>query len=191
MIGGFAAMTKQRTYRASDGTVVTVRWTAIRGPAPGVHAPEVVVAGEVLPLDATLADGRRLTVRWPGYGEPDVILAGSMLEGSASHPSTIVARARGALFFGAVLLATFAMGTRAAAGVVVQVAFAAAFGVAAALIKPLPRLAVALSGASMVLAAGAWLSLHDKRAVLVLPILLLWLGGVWPVTAATRARSPR
>jgi hypothetical protein len=180
---------KHRVYRASDGTVVTVRWTAVKGPAPGVRAPEVEVAGQALPLESVLPDGRRLTVRWPGYGEPDVILAGAMLEGSASHPATAIARGRGALFFGAVLLAMFAMGTRAAAGLVVQLGFAAGFGIAAAIAKPLPRAALAVSALSMVSAAGAWLTLHDKRVVLVLPMLVLWFGAVWPMARAARARG--
>lgn len=181
---------KQRVYRASDGTVVTVRWTPVRGPSPGVHAPEVEVEGKTRPLDSTLADGRRLTVRWPSYGDPDVILAGSMLEGSASHPSTFVARGRGALFFGATLLAIFAMGSKQASGIVVQLALAAGLGVAAAITRPMPRVAVWLSAVALASATLAWLVLHDRRALLAAPLLLLWVGGVLPMVRATSPRPP-
>lgn len=167
--------------------MVTVQWKPVKGPAPGVSEPEVWIDGGVVPLDSTLADGRRLTVRWPSYGLPDVILDGRMLAGSASHPATTIARGRGVLFFGAVLLATFAMGARHATGVVVQLAFAAGFGVAAALAKPFPRVAVALSGLSVVGATVAWLALHDLRVMLVLPIALLWILGVRPMAMAARA----
>jgi len=58
--------------------------------------------------------------------------------------------------------------------------------VSAAIAKPLPRAALLLSALSMLIASGAWLSLHDKRIVLVLPMLLLWLGGVWPLARTAR-----
>lgn len=166
--------------------MVTVRWTPVKGPSPGVHAPEVIVKGERLPLDSTLPDGRRLTVRWPRYGDPDVILAGSMLEGSASHPSTTIARGRGALFFGAVLLAMFALGARHASGIVVQLALAAGLGVAAAIAKPLPRASVIVSGFALVAATVGWLALHDRRVVLIIPILFLWIAGVLPILRLPR-----
>jgi hypothetical protein len=157
-------------YRASDGTRVDVTWMPVKGPKPGVKDVRVHANGAAVEADARLPDGRRLTVRWPDYGDPDVILEGRMLEGSASHPLTIIGRARGALAFGAVLLAMFAMGAHGPA-IVIQVASAIALAACAAVTKPAPRVAL---GASLVV-------------ILALPILLLWIAGVRPLAAAARA----
>ncbi|MGZ3453097.1 MAG: hypothetical protein ACXVEF_26045 [Polyangiales bacterium] len=175
----------EKSFRASDGTTVVVRWTPVKGPSPGVQSPEVWVNGQSLPLDSTLADGRRLTVRWPTYGDPDVVLAGSMLEGSASHPLTTILRARGVLAFGAVLLAFFAMGGKGK-GLPIQIAFAAGWGLCAAIAKPFPRAALALSAFAIVAASGAFVATLDLRGVLVIPIVVLWFAGVRPMAKAAR-----
>jgi hypothetical protein len=175
----------ERSFRASDGTTVIVRWTPVKGPSPGVRAPSVVVNGESVPLDSTMADGRRLTVRWPGYGDPDVVLAGSMLEGSASHPLTTILRARGALAFGAVLMAFFAMGGRGS-GLAIQVAFAAVWAIAAALAKPLPRAALVVSALATVAASTAFAIGLDFRGFLMIPIVGLWIWGIYPIRDAAR-----
>jgi hypothetical protein len=164
---------------------VVVRWAAVKGPAPGVVSPEVRVNGAVVPLDSVLPDGRRLTVRWPTYGDPDVLLAGSMLEGSASHPMTTILRARGVLAFGAALLAFFAMGGRGT-GIPIQVGCAVVWALAAGLAKQLPRAAVALSAFAIVGATVAFAITRDFRGVLVIPIAGLWIVGVVPVLAAAK-----
>jgi len=106
-----------------------------------------------------------------------------MLAGSASHPLTIILRARGALAFGAVLLAFFAMGGRGH-GLPIQLAFAAAWGAAAAIAKPFPRVAYAASAVAVVAAAIAFIVTADGRGVLVVPIAALWAFGVRPMAAA-------
>lgn len=157
----------------------------MKGPSPGVHGPEVFVNGKSVPLDSTLADGRRLTVRWASYGDPDVILAGRMLEGSASHPLTTILRARGALAFGAVLLAFFAMGGRGP-GLSIQVAFAAAWALSAALAKPFPRAALVSSALAILAASAGFATIRDFRGILIIPIVGLWIFGIYPIRVAAR-----
>lgn len=92
-------------------------------------------------------------------------------------------RARGALAFGAVLLGMFVTAPLrlSLGGQIAQIACAMLWGISAVSVQPAPKVARWLSLFALIGLALAWSLLAGPRALLALPLAILWAAAVRPL----------